>query len=593
MNRISEHSIPGTGRSVWLLPVAVLGFLWFILINQLRVEWALNPQYSYGWAVPFLCAYLIWLRVKGHRSRTTDYGLRIADQRPPPPAVRISTFGNFSFQFSFVLLAFLYAPVRLVEAANPEWSLVSWGLAFVVIGLTLCVLRLALSSPPWEDAPCPFDGRRRTAGTGEGHQEATNCELSFPLSAFQHFRFSDFIFPICFFLVAVPWPSVVAEPLIQTLTRADARATVELVGWFGIPAMAHGNVIEVGTGTVGIDEACSGIRSFQATMMISLFLGEFYRLSVCRRVALCLSGLALSLIFNLLRMSLLAWVAARKGVAAVASWHDPAGVIILLACFFGLWGIGVWLKNGKQETESRNQKPESHVVWRPAPGVRRLLLVLCVWIVLTEIGVEAWYRIHEMHLPPAKQWTVNWPTNNPTFKEMPLEVSAVKLLKCDESRRAGWEEDGRQWQVIFIKWNPGTAVSLGHSPNICMTGAGHTLITVSSCDWFTVGGLRFPFAVFQVMDAPQPFYIFYCLWNDRLNAPGSGATYLSLCGNRLAPVLAGLRNPGQRSLEVAVSGPDNATAAEFVLQAELNKLIKPDPTLASADTDLPVMPESF
>jgi hypothetical protein len=40
---------------------------------------------------------------------------------------------------------------------------------------------------------------------------------------------------------------------------------------------------------------------------------------------------------------------------------------------------------------------------------------------------------------------------------------------------------------------------------------------------------------------------------------------------RITPVLAGLRNPGQRSLEIAVSGP--ASAAEAVLRAELEKLI--------------------
>jgi len=174
--------------------------------------------------------------------------------------------------------------------------------------------------------------------------------------------------------------------------------------------------------------------------------------------------------------------------------------------------------------------------------------------VLTEIGVESWYRWHELHLPPSATWTVNWPVNNPTFKELPLEAGALQLLKCDESQRAGWQDDDRQWQAIFIKWNPGNPVQLGHSPNICMTGAGHTLTTVAESEWFDAGGFRLPFAVFEVMDTPEPFYIFYCLWNDRLNAPGSGATYLSLWGNRLAPVLAGLRNSGQRSLEIAVGG---------------------------------------
>ena len=192
---------------------------------------------------------------------------------------------------------------------------------------------------------------------------------------------------------------------------------------------------------------------------------------------------------------------------------------------------------------------------------------------LAEIGVESWYRVHEAHLPPAKQSTVHWPVNNPTFKEQPLEAEALQLLKCDENRRAGWQEKRPAMAGHFHQMEPGNPRSTWTLANVCMTGAGHTLNTISNCDWFDADGLRLPFAMFEVMDAPQPFYIFYCLWNDRLNAPGTGATYLSLFGNRLAPVLAGLRNSGQRSIEIALTGVSNASEAESAVRAELGKIL--------------------
>ena len=43
--------------------------------------------------------------------------------------------------------------------------------------------------------------------------------------------------------------------------------------------------------------------------------------------------------------------------------------------------------------------------------------------------------------------------------------------------------------------------------------------------------------------------------------------------HRLEPVLAGRRNAGQRSLEIAVRGIANASAAETALRGELEKLI--------------------
>jgi len=83
-----------------------------------------------------------------------------------------------------------------------------------------------------------------------------------------------FAFPVGFILVAVVWPWRIEKGLTQDLMQVVASLTVELLGWLDIPALQRGNLIELGTGTVGIDEACSGIRSFQATLMISLFLGE-------------------------------------------------------------------------------------------------------------------------------------------------------------------------------------------------------------------------------------------------------------------------------------------------------------------------------
>jgi hypothetical protein len=199
-----------------------------------------------------------------------------------------------------------------------------------------------------------------------------------------------------------------------------------------------------------------------------------------------------------------------------------------------------------------------------------------MWILLTEFSVEAWYRWHEARVPAATQWTVAWPTNDASFKELPLAGITRQILRYDEGRCAAWEEGGLKWQAVFLRWKPGrTAIHLAqnHTPAVCMTAAGHTLNAISPQEWFEVNGLRMPFLAYQVTDAPRPFFVFYCLWDDRASAQGFETMSLTY-GNRLAPVLAGLRNPGQRSIEIAVSGPDNAAEAEADLRAELEKLIK-------------------
>jgi len=43
---------------------------------------------------------------------------------------------------------------------------------------------------------------------------------------------------------------------------------------------------------------------------------------------------------------------------------------------------------------------------------------------------------------------------------------------------------------------------------------------------------------------------------------------------RLAPVLAGLRNPGQRSLEIAMTGAFDEAQAETIFKNELQNIIR-------------------
>jgi len=502
------------------LLVVFLGWLWLLLINHLRIEWTLNPQYGYGWALPFLCLYLIW-------KKCINLQPAAAPISQPPAA------GSY---YLLILLALLYAPTHLIEEANPEWRLVSWALAIDVVGFTLLLIYFSLGLV-W---------LKRLA------------------------------FPIAYFLVAVPWPTVVEGPVIQGLTRADAGATVELMGWLGIPAMAHGNVIEVATGEVGIDEACSGIRSFQATLMISLFLGELYQLTFPRRLTLVLGGFALSFLFNLARMSVLVWVAAHHGIAAIAQWHDPTGVTILLACFFALWGLGTWLARRKIPEQSAMATETTANIVQPNQQLMPLLVVLVAWFAVVEISVEAWYRWHELRLPAAAQWTMAWPTNNPTFKTLVLPDRTRQILRYDEGRSVTWIMDDLAWQAVFLRWNPGrTAVHLAqnHTPEICMTSAGHPLKTISERTWFAADGLRLPFIVYTITDTPTPVYVFYCLWDDRTSAQGRGTLALNY-GSRLVPVLAGLRNPGQRSLEIALTGNLDAAQAEAAFQHQLQKIIQ-------------------
>ncbi len=99
----------------WVLGVLPLLYLWGLLINHLRVPWSPNPQYAYGWSVPFLCVYLLWERMSAgdRRSDIGDGSARPASAICQPPSF-VGDLPTPIFYLLFALCALLYAPTRLI-----------------------------------------------------------------------------------------------------------------------------------------------------------------------------------------------------------------------------------------------------------------------------------------------------------------------------------------------------------------------------------------------------------------------------------------------------------------------------------------------
>ena len=321
-----------------ILSFLFLAALWFVLCRQLSGEWSVNEQYSFGWFVPFFALYLFWLRW----------------QDRPEPAVGgqwsvISGQGLVALAIGVTALLLLL-PVRLFEIANPEWRPLAWIHTAVVVTLTLLFISCA-GGGPW----------------------------------LRHFAF-----PIAFIFVAVPWVTPVEAPIIQGLMRALARVAAETVMLLGIPAHLEGNLIRVSNGLVGVNEACSGIRSLQTSLMIGLLFGELKRLSILRRGALIAGAVGIALFANFLRAVFLVRVAATKNISEVTRWHDIAGYTIIALVFVGTLGLAYLLGR----SEIRSQKSNVTNQWSIAsrqPLASYLAAALC-WLVIVEIGTAAWYR---------------------------------------------------------------------------------------------------------------------------------------------------------------------------------------------------------
>ena len=149
-------------------------------------------------------------------------------------------------------------------------------------------------------------------------------------------RWLEMFFPFAFLLIALPVPSVIQTGITTTLQHYVAAVTVEILGVWGIPAQLGGNIIYLSTGPVGIDEACSGIRSLQSAMMATLFIGYLSLKGFWMRSFLLGAGVALAVLGNLMRVFFLSYQGHHYSLEAIDTHHDSAGWSILIFTVAGV-----------------------------------------------------------------------------------------------------------------------------------------------------------------------------------------------------------------------------------------------------------------
>ena len=504
--------------SRWAPAIALLGILWLLIFNQQRLEWSVNVVYSYGWAVPFLALYLLYERWRA----------RPAALAPPPVGALLAVAA---------LLLVAYLPVRVIQEANPDWVKINWMMAAIGIGLSLVAL-----------------------------------------AAIGGIRFAlYFAFPLLFCLSALPWPVWMETFLVQKLMHGNAAICAEVLTWCGIPAMASGNLIQVANNWVNVEEACSGIRSLQTAFMMSLFLGELYRLSVGRRVGLVGASFGIAFFINLLRTLLLTYLTTHDGAAD--RWHDTVGIVGMLVCLAALWGAAEWFRPRRTEG-ARAAGASAATEFGRQPFPRWFAIAGCAWLVAAELTTAGWYSYHEKRMPPAVAWRVVWPEDAPHFHKGVFAECTLALLKFNDGATASWEAPGGYaWQMYALNWRPGRVskfLAQSHYPTVCLPATGLRLVAELGAWECRVNGVRLPFMTYLFNQGGRDVYVFHAIIEDRPLHPGEVASYRQVTSwERLVSVWHGERNLGQHVIGIALIGAASPGDAREIAARVLQPVIQP------------------
>ncbi|MBI2813120.1 MAG: exosortase/archaeosortase family protein [Opitutae bacterium] len=406
------------------LVAAFCGLLW--------PEWRRNPDLSHAFFVPLLFLLLI------RESRRHGTPRWLPAGGPGTPAVAAALLAGF---LSFALAGLFAATLAWTHAVPCVLLAASLG-SFLLAGL------LIFADAGWRLVP--FNWISLTA--------------------------------ISLWLLVSPIPDGTYARLTFSLQHWVTSSVLNILQLLGVPARQHGNIIELATTSVGVEEACSGVRSLVSCTFAGIFFAGWLVRRPLGRLVLIGAAPLLALGMNFLR-SLTLTLLANAGTDISGFWHDATGFAILGVTAAVLAGLAILFEtkdSAPAATPAASPAPASpprtplRLFWSATAGT----LALAVFFVLS-----ARPAARPAQPPPdlaALLPATAAPWDAVTPKDLYRFTSILQTTHLMERTYLRLTAPGQvtQFTVYVAYWAPGqTSVSqvASHTPDACWPGSGWTV----------------------------------------------------------------------------------------------------------------------
>ncbi len=318
---------------------------------------------------------------------------------------------------------------------------------------------------------------------------------------------------------------------LQLMVTENVLRTLHLLG---VAAVRHGNIIDLATATVGVEEACSGVRSLLSCVFAGLvFSAALVHRPRSRALLICLAA-PLALVMNFLR-SLTLTLLANAGVDIAGPWHDATGFAVLGLTAVLLGALALVLERHElRASPIAPAVPEPAAPARPlrpaaaAPSLHQVLIavgltvaafVIALFVQQTRPFVRPGTPVPNLAavLPAhVSGWEVRTSTDLYQFSST-LKTKFLAQRTYIRATPQGVE----QITIYLAYWRAGQAsVSLvaSHTPDACWPGSGWVLEPrTQTQEELTVGGRHLAPAearLFRAGDFPQ-YVWFWHLYDGR------------------------------------------------------------------------------
>lgn len=290
-----------------------LAFMLFLTFDQAH-WWQLKPDYSFGWLVPVFVVYVVaerWPRLQA------IFAAAVPSPRPSVARRIFSALAALALG-SGGMIFLLGAFYRAGAGSTQPGSLA------LAAGFSGLLLGMIYFNVPAGDLPA-------LAGRSGWRRVTADARLRAALL---------FLFPALIWTLSAPLVTAVENAVSLFLLRRVVSVVFTLFSFLGYPMIQEGNVLVLPHGSVGVVDACSGIRSLTGCLFAGSFLGAVFLDRLWKKVLLIAASLALAFFSNLLRsLFLTSWAYAYGSDAIEGKLHDATGFAVLGLTVVGLLAL--------------------------------------------------------------------------------------------------------------------------------------------------------------------------------------------------------------------------------------------------------------
>lgn len=313
-------------------------------------------------------------------------------------------------------------------------------------------------------------------------------------------------FPLGFLLLAVPVPSFLLHRVTLPLQQLAARLSAAALHGIGVTVERQGSVLQFPSGLLGVDEACSGIRSLAVLLAVALAMVHFNRLSRRAAAVLLATVVPLAVLANALRVFIsgifcsLGWMHLTHGgpheLLGLLTFALAIGAMAVCSSLFSSrpWGAAALPPTAAPPTAAPPTAPSALRAPRVAlsglsslanPSFCAALLLFAAAAV--SLGLDTHYdRLYAGHLArlASRRSLSGFPAQVGAYTRLAshdLSEGEFRMLDPSEQSIGTYlGPDGRRFSVTILYWDPPSGrpsrrpdlLKRPHSPDWCYPAAG-------------------------------------------------------------------------------------------------------------------------